>query len=636
MAANGEPISASAGSFTPVPAAGSDPVWGSTDGRWQSSRIPGVVAAAYFVLSLGWILLSDQVVAEWANSGSAGTIKGCAFVAVSAALLYAALRRQEIRWRRESAHRLEIESELRASEQRLRKALAVAERAAELARRSEARQRASEARFATIFRSNPIGTTLSRLDNAMIIDVNDVFLRESGYNREELIGRTSLELGFWGDGSPRRALVDQLLAHGSVSNMEMVACGKRGTPRDLVISFELIELEGERFILGMWTDVTERKRALHAQRLEAIGTLASGIAHDLNNILSPILVIPDLLRPACPAADERELLGMIEQSARRGADIVKQLLTFSRGSEAMRFPLQVEQLVAEMARLIRETFPREIEVREELAGELPLVAVDATQIDQVLLNLCVNARDAMPDGGRLTLEVSSVQLDQDAGRLHRDARPGGYVIVRVRDTGSGIDPEIANRIFDPFFTTKAIGRGTGLGLSTALGIVKGHQGFITVESAVGAGSVFSIYLPVASPDGIGIPELSTPPVGAAHGARVLIVDDEPAVAEAMRLVLERHGYSVMLAADGEEALHLLERGGSDVHLMVSDMIMPRMGGVGLLQRLRQVAPALPVIMTTGSIERVEIEQLHALGISGLLQKPVSAAAFMAAVQEALS
>ncbi|HVS52137.1 MAG TPA: PAS domain S-box protein [Opitutaceae bacterium] len=394
-------------------------------------------------------------------------------------------------------------------------------------------------------------------------------------------------------------------------------------------AFPVIGPEGKvQRIVGSCEDITERKELerqfLHAQRLEAIGTLASGIAHDINNILAPMLMIPPLLKTRLLDHGDRDLLAMLETGAQRGANIARQLLMFSRGLEGERGPVQVAYLVKEMMNIMRETFPREITVVGRTSADLWPVTGDATQLHQVLMNLCVNARDAMPSGGRLVIETLNAPLGAEAAQLQPGAKPGPHIVIAVTDTGEGIAPETLDRIFDPFFTTKEIGKGTGLGLSTVLGIVKGHGGFVTVESRVGHGSVFKVFLP-ATPELNGARDPAGQlPEPSGRGELILVVDDEVAVREALRRLLERNGYRVITAGDGLEALERFLARRADVHVVLTDVMMPRMNGVALARDLRRLAPELRIIAATGLDEEGNREELARLGVVDLILKPCDA------------
>ncbi len=392
----------------------------------------------------------------------------------------------------------------------------------------------------------------------------------------------------------------------------------------------------------VWTfhDITERKKMeqqfLRAQRMESIGTLASGVAHDLNNILTPIMMSAPVLRMRISDESRGKILDTIEASAARGAQIVKQVLTFSRGLEGEMLPLHVETVVNEMEQMIRSTFPKDITVECVIAPRLWLVLGDATQLHQVLLNLCVNARDAMPNGGTLRLNAANLDIDASYASTLPESTPGQHVLLEVSDTGSGIPPEILERIFDPFFTTKGVGKGTGLGLSTVHGIVKSHGGFLKVASDLGKGTTFKVYLPVA-PDQVAVAAATAPsPPPTGRGELVLVVDDEAAVINAAQTVLEANGYRVMLAADATEALVKFTENSRDIALVLTDIVMPVMDGVLFLRTLRKINPNIPVIASTGHSEQKQVATMRELGIESVLHKPYDAGTLLRTIHAALT
>lgn len=391
----------------------------------------------------------------------------------------------------------------------------------------------------------------------------------------------------------------------------------------------------------VWTfhDITERKRLeeqfLRAQRMESIGTLASGVAHDLNNILTPIMMSVAVLRMGMPEEKRQSLCDTIEMSAARGAQIVKQVLAFGRGLEGEKHPLQVELLINEMEQMIRSTFPKDITVECVNAPHLWLVLGDATQLHQVLLNLCVNARDAMPGGGRLRLSAQNLDIDASYASMVPEITPGPHVLLEVTDTGSGIPPEILERIFDPFFTTKEIGKGSGLGLSTVHGIIKGHGGLLKVVTEPGRGTTFQIYLP-AAPDQEALQDaVASAPNLAGHGECVLVVDDEPAIASAARTVLESNGYRVLLASDAAQALVMFTENSRDVDLVLTDLMMPVMNGELLLRTLRKINPGLPVIASTGLCDQAQLTTVKALGVESVLLKPYNSTTLLRTIHAVL-
>jgi PAS domain S-box-containing protein len=393
-------------------------------------------------------------------------------------------------------------------------------------------------------------------------------------------------------------------------------------------------------VLSIGTDVTERKRIeaqfLRAQRLESLGTLAGGIAHDLNNVLAPIMMSIDLL-----AADETDpghlaMLGTIEASARRGADMVRQILSFARGMEGRRIDLQPSYLLRDIEKIANEAFPKNITARCEVAPEVWNVAGDPTQLHQVLLNLSVNARDAMATGGRLYLRAANVTLDDQFAASQLDGQAGPYVVLEVEDTGCGMPPGVVDRIFEPFYTTKDLDKGTGLGLSTTLAIVKSHGGFIRVYSEPGHGSTFRVFLPALTDR---ITEQAPPVVGAdlprGRGEAVLVVDDEDAIRDVTRQTLEAHGYVVRLAADGAEAVvHHVSRAG-EIDIILADMMMPVMDGRSTVHALRSLNPNVRIIATSGLSGNAQRAAQADMGSVPFLTKPFTADTLLRAIREAL-
>lgn len=393
-------------------------------------------------------------------------------------------------------------------------------------------------------------------------------------------------------------------------------------------------------VLSINADVTEQKnlelRFLRAQRMESIGTLASGVAHDLNNILAPIMMVIPLLRTPLARDERDELLATVETSVERGAQIVQQVLTFGRGVEMNRTSLRLNKVVNEISRIIHETFPKNIILDCLVPDELWSVVGDAPQLNHVLLNLCVNARDAMPWGGMITLRLSNLELDQSYASMLPGTVAGPYVLIEVRDTGVGIPADIQDRIFDPFFTTKGVGNGTGLGLSTALGIVKSHGGHIHVSSRVGQGTTFQVYLPAEKSVELAL-EVSAPEVPRhGKGEWILIVDDEQEVRNSTKVVLEKNGYQVLAVADGAEAMATFARNIGHLSLVLTDMMMPYMDGVALVHTLRKLKPNIPIIASTGMAKKGEINKMRSLGVRIILDKPYGAPALLKAVHESLS
>jgi len=394
-----------------------------------------------------------------------------------------------------------------------------------------------------------------------------------------------------------------------------------------------------RSVLVINTDVTETKKLesqfLRAQRLEGIGTLASGIAHDLNNILSPILMSCGILRREFKDEDTLKMLNIIEGSAERGAGIVKQVLTFARGVEGERVLLQLKHLVSELSKVMAQTFPRNIDIQTHFPPDLWTVMGDATQLHQVLLNLCVNARDAMPQGGSITLNAENVDIDQHFASMNPGAQLGPHVALRAADTGSGMPPEVLEKIFDPFFTTKEVGKGTGLGLATVIGIIKSHGGFLTVQSEVGVGTTFSVFLPAAQDANAEVQQREETPVAGGRGELVLVVDDEPPIREALVRTLTANGYRAYTAEDGSDALALYFQRRDEIALVLTDIAMAQMDGVELVRSLRKVDPGVRVIVSSGHFQKENIVVLEGLGVKMFLDKPYTAEKLLRSVRSVL-
>jgi len=393
-------------------------------------------------------------------------------------------------------------------------------------------------------------------------------------------------------------------------------------------------------VLVINTDCTETKKLesqfLRAQRLEGIGTLASGIAHDLNNILSPILMSCGILRREMKDEDSMKMLNIIEGSAERGAGIVKQVLTFARGVEGERVLIQLKHLVSELSKVMAQTFPRNIDIQTHFPPDLWTVLGDATQLHQVLLNLCVNARDAMPKGGTITLSAENVNIDQHFASMNPGAQLGPHVALRSADTGSGMTPEVMEKIFDPFFTTKEVGKGTGLGLATVIGIVKSHGGFLTVQSEVGVGTTFSVFLPSSQDANAGAAEKEEAPIDGGKNELVLVVDDEAPIREALVRTLTANGYRAYTAEDGSDALALYFQRRSEISLVITDIAMAQMDGVSLVRSLRKLDPNVKVIASSGHFQKENMVVLEGLGVKTFLDKPYTAEKLLRAVSTALA
>jgi two-component system cell cycle sensor histidine kinase/response regulator CckA len=378
-------------------------------------------------------------------------------------------------------------------------------------------------------------------------------------------------------------------------------------------------------------------RFLRMQRMESLGALVSGIAHDLNNALVPVMLGCGFLRSERLNPESEQVLSTIETSARRGADMLRQVLAFAQGVEGKKSPVQLKIILREMEKIARDTFPKTIRLHLDFSRDLWPVSGFPTQLYQVLMNLSINARDAMSNGGELSLSAENVALDGSCPQIHPDAQPGNYLLIRVSDTGTGMPAEVLDKLFQPFFTTKDTGKGTGLGLSTSLNIVKNHGGFITVESHIGRGSTFNVYLPALSPnvEPETEPRLARLPAG--NNEMILIVDDEVSICEITKAALENYGYRVLVANSGPEAVALYADKRNEVALAITDTDMPFMDGTATCVALRKINPALKIIMASGSVsEKNGRNDDPHKAVNAFVPKPYTVDRLLVAVHEVLT
>ena len=425
-----------------------------------------------------------------------------------------------------------------------------------------------------------------------------------GWSAPEAIGKNAHELIFKQRSEQFEAAQRTVLEKGEWKG-EMQQMRRDGAALMIESRWTLVRDEkgDPKAILVINTDITEKKRMeaqfLRAQRMESIGTLAGGIAHDLNNVLSPILMAIDMLQMKATDESSRKWLDVLRTNAERGGDMVRQVLSFARGVEGERVALQPKHLIKEIVKILRETLPKSIEISFQIPNDLWIISADATQMHQVLMNLCVNARDAMPEGGSISIKAENVFVDENYARMHLEAKPGRFVMINVSDTGPGMSPEVQSRIFEPFFTTKEMTKGTGLGLSTALTIVKSHGGFINVYSEVHKGSRFSVYLPALNAAGGADSGAARVDLPLGHGELILVVDDEESIREITRGTLETFGYTVLTASDGTEALALYADKKNEIAVVLTDMVMPFMDGPATIRALQRMNPHVRIIAASG-------------------------------------
>jgi PAS domain S-box-containing protein len=424
-----------------------------------------------------------------------------------------------------------------------------------------------------------------------------------------------------------RMKIEQSLATKENHNLEFRVTGPDGQTRWVETQSRMMcDPEGRPIrVVGVIRDMTEKKRheteIYRSQRLESIGALASGIAHDLNNVLAPILMALHTLQQRFTDENSQRWLSLIHKSAERGRDLIEQMIAFAKGASGERTPLSLNRLVEDLANILRETLPKDVELAVNLPEDLWGITGDATQIHQVLMNLCLNARDAMPEGGRLTITANNIDLNQDEARMHPDVRPGRFVRLTVADTGVGISSQIIDRIFDPFFTTKEKGKGSGLGLSTVLGIVRGHGGFVDAQSVVAHGARFHVYLSAREIifPGATEPQPQEPLNG--HGELILVIDDEPDICEVAKDTLESCGYRVLAARDGQEAIEIYRQYQHEIQVVLTDMMMPNLDGPATIRALKEIDPQVRIIATSGIRSTGKLAEAAASGVDIFLAKP---------------
>jgi PAS domain S-box-containing protein len=465
--------------------------------------------------------------------------------------------------------------------------------------------------------------------------------RTYGWTAAEARGRVAREL-FRPDPAQYQAALTELMKTGEWRG-ELEKRNKSGHAATIEVGWTLVrDGQGQpKSILAINTDITERRKVenqfLRAQRMESIGTLAGGIAHDLNNLLAPILITSQLLQEDAPNAEYREMLQTVQTCAQRGAELVKQVLSFARGVEGERIPLDVSHLLRDIRQVIREIFPKNITAEFQLGRELWPVEGDATQLHQVFMNLCVNARDAMSQGGKLTVAAENLVLDEVYAGMNLDSKSGAYVVVRVEDTGMGIPREIQERIFEPFFTTKEIGKGTGLGLSTTLGILRSHGGFINLYSEPGKGAKFKVYLPArTTPRVVEQTAVEQTRLARGNGELVLVVDDEESVRFVTQKTLERFGYRVLLAANGAEAVARYAQQRAEIAVVLTDMAMPVMDGPATILALKEMNTAVKIIGSSGHTSQGGVAKAVGAGVQHFVPKPYTAETLLKVLADVLA
>ena len=497
----------------------------------------------------------------------------------------------------------------------------------------------SSQKFKAVFENSPITVALTILPGGTFSEINQAFIDMFGYSRDEAIGKTTVELGVWLHKAVRDRYLQLLRKNGYVHNFEAEMRRKDGKVIVVLFSGVQLDIAGKPSVLSAVMEITEQKRLqnqlLQSQKMDVVGQLAGGIAHDFNNMLAGIMAAAELLKRRL-AGDEKngKMVATIIEATSRSADLTRELLTFSRKGTGVSNPVRINDAIAAVMSLLERTIDKQIQLTSRLEGGNPVIMGDQTQLQNALLNLGINARDAMPQGGALSYATAVRTLDESACRsMGISLASGRYLEITVSDSGVGMTKAVMEHIFEPFFTTKVVGKGTGLGLAAVYGTVRSHHGELYVQSEPGAGSVFKIYLPM-------IEEGMPPPAGSGDAVTgnggILLVDDEKLLRDVGRELLEDLGYTVYLAENGAHALEVFAGHRSDISLVMMDIIMPKMGGKESFKQLREQAPGLRVLFCSGFSREGTCEDLESLGASGFIQKPYTRSELSRAVAKALN
>ena len=496
----------------------------------------------------------------------------------------------------------------------------------------------AEEKFYKAFHANPEPMTIATFADGRFLDVNESFLRVTGHSRQDIIGRTSQDIQFWKSPEDRARFIEPLEKQGRARDLEISFLTKFGEERTALDSADLVELDGEKCIIAIFKDITERKslekQLRQAQKMEAIGQLSGGIAHDFNNLLGVIIGYSEILEERL-APDDRlqKNVKEIKKAGKRAASLTRQLLAFSRQQVLESKILDLNAIVSNVEKMLGRLIGENIDLTCTLGSDLWNVKADQGQIEQVILNLAVNARDAMPRGGRLTIATANVDLNEDYARLHPPQKPGQYVLLSVSDTGIGMDATTQAHIFEPFFTTKEKGKGTGLGLSTVYGVVRQSDGHIWVYSEPGLGTTFKIYMP-RTVDLAGGEQPTAELATALRGREtILLVEDEEPLRELTCNLLIEHGYNVLSAERPDKALEIVRHQRGPIHLLLTDMVMPGMSGLDLAQKLAPAMPELKVVYMSGYTGFTHPDLFDSTAT--ILFKPIPRSALLRKVREVL-
>lgn len=496
------------------------------------------------------------------------------------------------------------------------------------------------------------GIVASAMDGIISIDLqgnitvfNAAAERMFGYPAQEMIG-AKLENLIPVRFREKHAVHIQRFGQTNVTHRAMGLLGEitglraNGEEFPIEASISQMGTGDQKLFTVIMRDITEKRKIesqfLRAQRMDSIGSLAGGIAHDLNNILAPILLSISLLKSRALDQETKEILETIDISAKRGAEIVRQVLSFARGLDGQRIAIDPRNVLKDVEIFIKDTFPKNISLQITAPNDIWTTQGDPTQLHQLLLNLCVNARDAMVHGGLLKISAENTVIDENYVAMNLGTKAGTYVILSVTDTGTGIPRDVIDKIFDPFFTTKEFGKGTGIGLSTVAGVVKSHGGFVNVYSEMGKGTTFRAYLPATQSESVVAAQNSPETLPRGNGEKILIVDDEPAILTITGQTLQAFGYNVLTASDGAEAIAIYAQNIGSISAVLTDMMMPVMDGPATISALRRINPLVKVVAASGLDANGKMASIGAAEIKHFLKKPYTAEALLTILRQVLA
>lgn len=514
-------------------------------------------------------------------------------------------------------------------------------------KRAEYALRESEKRFRLTFHTSPDAINITRLEDGLYVDVNEGFTRLTGFTREDVIGQSSLAVNIWVDPADRQKLVKGLKEKGYYENLEARFQRKDGTTMYGLMSARVIPLQGTPHIISITRDITERKQAeearlkleeqlRQAQKMESVGRLAGGIAHDFNNLLTVIQGHSMLMRDQMPAGHPLlEPLEAIQHASERAAALTRQLLAFSRKQILAPSRLDLNYVVTNLRKMLERLIGEDISLSAVLQPGLWSITADVGQLEQVIVNLAVNARDAMPTGGLLTIETKNIYVDGPQAAAHPDIPAGPYALLSVTDTGIGMDEHIRAHLFEPFFTTKEVGKGTGLGLATVYGIIKQSGGDISVYSEPEQGTTFKIYLPAQPTNSATGVSVKAQPVSRGGSETILLVEDDKTVRNLVRETLQNKGYTILEAHQGGEALSLAGQYQGQLDLLLTDVVMPQMSGRQLAEWLKIIHPEIKVLFMSGYTDDAVVRHGLLAAEVEFLPKPFLPSALIAKVREVL-